>query len=141
MYLALSITPRPPRHSRSDEGYARTSEFSYASEILEKHGSAKLKLSGTAGQRIVPSSGSESNRNSTTHGTASGTNFQHRLAVADPRLEVQQIACVDDRLGPNGQSKRGQILGHLNAQRRIVDRQTAGKRIDGEYGRLRRKAK
>ena len=55
-------------------------------------------------------------------------------------LDVQQIARIENRFGPNRQTKARQFLSDLNAQRGIVNSQTSGKRIDGKHSRVWREA-
>src|SRR6185503_13061900 len=66
--------------------------------------------------------------------------FEHCFAVTGAGLEVQQIARVYHSLRANRQTEAWQILRDLNAERRIVNRQTTGKRINREHSRLRRKS-
>lgn len=70
---------------------------------------------------------------SATKGSATGAELGQYFAVVGVGLEVQKISGVEHCFSAQGQSKAGQLLCYLNAQRRIVNGQPAGKRIDGEH--------
>ena len=69
------------------------------------------------------------------------TDLQQRGAIISPGLNVQKVPRIDDCLRANRQTERRQILRHLNAERGIVNRQSAGKGIDRKHGRFGGEAK
>jgi hypothetical protein len=104
-----------PAFSRDEKpGRAlRVSMFSYSSEILEKRG----KIAAHEAKEIMPPVWpSETNQNTAANRTSRGASFEERLTVAGPGLHIKKVARVDDRLRAHGQTKRGQVLGHLHAQ-------------------------
>ena len=80
---------------------------------------------------------SESNGDSTAQRTPIRTHPQDGRAVAGPRLQVQQIAGVEDRLRTHRQTERGQVLRDLDAERGIVNREPSRGWIDRKHGRIR----
>ena len=95
----------------------------------------------TGGLEIVPPSFLETNQDSAPNRSSGRTNFKHAFAVHGPRLKIEKIARIDDRLSAHGQTKRRQILGYLHAERRIVHCEPSRERIDCEHRCLRRKTK
>src|SRR5882672_8240325 len=90
---------------------------------------------------IAPPRTLESDQDSAAQRATVWTNLQQRGAIISSGLKVQKVPRIDDRLRANRQTERRQILGDLDAERRIVNCQTAGEGIDRKHGRFRREAK
>jgi hypothetical protein len=82
----------------------------------------------------------KSQRDSSSNRTAACAQLSEYLSVVGCCLRVEQISRVEDGLGTDGQAKAGEFLCNLDAERRIVNSEAAGKRIDCKNSRVRREA-
>ena len=118
------------------------SKFLDFSEILENRaGGSKEEKTGqkseketgpTASFRLKPDGYSAAN------GSPTGVELSHYLAVVSVGLKVQEVSGIEDSFSAQWQSEAWQFLSYLDAEGRIINGQTPGKRIDREHRRIRR---
>src|SRR5687768_13350900 len=110
--------------------------FARQSENLEKlggrrkaarHGKYRCSRLQTSLER------SEPYQDAAAKGTALAVELDQSVIARYTCAESKEVSSVDHGFGMEGQAHRGKVLRNQDAQARVIDRQTALERVDGEY--------